>query len=100
MKHAAATEVSLQFVQHNNQVLLSIEDDGNGFDKNAIEGKGIGLQNIQNRVSTLNGHLSIEATKGKGTFISIEVPIENNNKEEPKEKRQGRTIVLPSWLGF
>ena len=100
LKHAAAAEVSLQFIQHDEYFTLSIEDDGEGFDKDKLMGNGIGLQNIQNRVAALNGCLSIESGKGKGTFISMDIPIANQQNKQEEEKRQSKVIVLPSWLGF
>jgi signal transduction histidine kinase len=52
---------------------LSVEDDGTGFQQNAIH-KGIGLSNVRSRIAMLNGELEIESDENSGTLINIEVP--------------------------
>ncbi len=77
VKHAQATEVDLQFFVHENELVLTIEDNGRGFDtsKNA---SGIGLQNMKVRTESLNGNLDISSQPGNGTHIMIRIPMPNN----------------------
>ena len=49
------------------------EDDGIGFLPNNSE--GIGLKNLKSRIDELQGSLSIDSNPGKGTVISIHIPI-------------------------
>ena len=73
-KHANANHVKIGFQLKNDVILVSITDDGSGFDINKAK-KGIGLKNINSRVSELNGKLTINSTLGEGTDILINVPI-------------------------
>ncbi|WNW01131.1 ATP-binding protein [Tenacibaculum sp. HL-MS23] len=73
-KYAQASKISIDFTVHKKYVHLTITDNGIGFDT-AISKKGIGLQNLQERVEELNGTLNIESEKGNGTKTSIQIPI-------------------------
>jgi two-component system, NarL family, sensor kinase len=77
LKHAEATEVYVQLNQDDQHLTISVEDNGKGFDINKLnQTKGIGIQNIENRVAYLNGKIDIQSSEGKGTLTFIE--IENN----------------------
>lgn len=75
-KHAEATEAWLQFVTHDENLLITLEDNGKGFDLNQVKGKnGIGMANIRYRVEdALGGTFNVESAPGKGTMVSIEIP--------------------------
>lgn len=77
VKHANAKKIILQLIKHENSIILMVEDDGIGFDHEEVQTScdGIGLINIESRVRALNGELLIEAVKGRGSLISIELPI-------------------------
>ena len=75
IKHSQATTVNIQIIRHENELTLMVEDNGIGFDINKIKGEGIGLQNIRSRVAYLDGTVNIDSQTGKGTTVSIEVPI-------------------------
>ncbi len=76
IKHAAAKEAIVQLQLHNNQLQITVEDDGKGFDVNSLNiVKGIGWSNIKNRVEYLKGSLKIVSGKDKGTSITIELNI-------------------------
>lgn len=77
IKHAAATLVELQLVEHKNSIVLMISDDGEGM--NPIVGnkyiEGYGFKNIKNRLATFEGKMEVDSTIGKGTIITIELPF-------------------------
>jgi signal transduction histidine kinase len=73
-KHANATEVNISFKLKNSVICLSISDNGSGFDVNKAR-KGIGLKNINSRVSEINGVLEIESNNDSGTELIIKAPI-------------------------
>jgi len=77
IKYSKATNlhVSLRYV--NNQVLLKIVDNGVGMNVLKENMNGIGLHNIKERVSYLNGSLRIFTKKDKGFTISIKIPYTN-----------------------
>lgn len=76
IRHSAAKEVDLQLVRHEKSMVITLEDDGKGFDPIPDDPKGgIGLKSVKNRISMLNGVISIESHQGRGTAVSLEVPI-------------------------
>lgn len=82
IKYAEAKEVKIT-LSHNSQFLnLEISDDGKGFDIKKLEEKGHfsasghGLFNIRERANFINGQCEIHSEKGKGTTISINVPLD------------------------
>ena len=76
LKHAHATQVSIQFVRHENELSLLIEDNGVGFDTNKMEHfQGIGLKNIQSRINFIHGKVFFDSFITKGTTVNIEVPL-------------------------
>lgn len=72
-KHAKAKHVKISFQLKKDVILVTISDDGSGFDVNKAK-KGIGIKNINSRVAELNGKLHIDSQIGNGTTIAIEIP--------------------------
>jgi len=76
MKHAAAKTAVVQVSKTNNQLTVTVEDDGKGFDTAILkQAKGIGWSNIQNRIEFLKGNLDVQSEKDKGTSVHIEINI-------------------------
>ena len=73
-KYAQATKIGVIFTVHKKYVHLTITDNGIGFDTD-VSKKGIGLQNLQERIEELKGTLNIKSEIGNGTKTSIEIPI-------------------------
>ncbi len=74
LKHAKAKEANLQMLENDLFLLITIEDDGVGFDSNIGDSDGIGLSNVRNRTEMLHGQMHLESFPGKGTFVSIKIP--------------------------
>jgi PAS domain S-box-containing protein len=79
MKHADATNVFISLAAAFPQIVLAIEDDGNGFDvekrqQASIVEKRMGLRSMKERVSLLGGEMRIESHPGEGTKIFLRVP--------------------------
>ncbi len=70
LKHAAAQNVVVQLSKDNEKTLLSIKDDGAGFDTSQ-KAKGVGLLNIKTRASLFNGELFIISSPGNGCELRI-----------------------------
>ncbi|MEO1655962.1 MAG: sensor histidine kinase, partial [Bacteroidota bacterium] len=73
MRHAQASEVEIQlFRKEKNNLNITVEDNGKGFDPEAPDfKKGMGLNNIDYRVKQLGGEISIDSHLGKGTTTII-----------------------------
>ncbi len=74
MKHASATEISISLKQVQDDILLSITDNGVGFISDAVSKNGMGLSNLSRRTKAIQGELDIITAPGAGTTISIRVP--------------------------
>lgn len=72
IKHANASEVSLQTNFEENMFNLIYEDNGKGFNFKRVE-KGMGLENIRARVKKIHGNLHIDTEKGRGTIVIVEL---------------------------
>jgi len=77
--HAEAGNVMIKLVFSFPNIILRIEDDGKGFSMQermeaAFKEKRMGLQNIEQRVSLLEGEMDIQSRQMKGTKISIKIP--------------------------
>jgi signal transduction histidine kinase len=69
-RHSGASTVKLSLVcgEH---VMLSISDNGCGFDIRDIDRHGIGISSMRERVQALGGHIDIRSEKGRGTIIKV-----------------------------
>lgn len=74
MKHAAAKNAIVQIAKQDNQIAVTVEDDGKGFDTAQIQrAKSIGWANIKSRVEFLKGSVDVKSEAGKGTSVHIEI---------------------------
>jgi signal transduction histidine kinase len=72
IKHANAKVCRIEITNvEDKELLLTIEDNGVGFENNKIKNEGIGLKNIKERANTLNSKLTFTSEFGKGTKIEI-----------------------------
>ncbi|MBL7738423.1 MAG: PAS domain S-box protein [Chitinophagaceae bacterium] len=74
-RHANATGVNIEFVQTDKKVILTIADNGIGFDIEKISKKTLGLLGMKERALMLGGEYSINGSTGKGTTITVTVPV-------------------------
>jgi signal transduction histidine kinase len=77
-KYAKADIIRVEFKNENDNLVLTIEDDGIGFNTNKTK-NGIGLNNIEYRATECKGTVTIKSAKGEGTILIIKVPLEPNN---------------------
>ncbi|MCB0523388.1 MAG: sensor histidine kinase [Saprospiraceae bacterium] len=76
IKHANATEVVIALQKLGDQLVLKVEDNGQGFDFEKARQKGnMGLLNIVSRVSTLGGTLRTDMAQPRGTVVTVAVPV-------------------------
>ncbi len=72
IKHAEAKEMDITLEVVRNTIYLHFEDDGIGFNTNA-NNKGIGLENIKNRIEQLSGNYVIDSHPKRGTLFKMEI---------------------------
>jgi two-component system NarL family sensor kinase len=80
IKHAAATEIRISMDWSPMALLLSVADNGKGFDfpgnENKILGRhGLGLYSLENRSTLLGAEMKFQANKPKGTLVTVHLPL-------------------------
>jgi signal transduction histidine kinase len=73
LKHAHAKHVDIQLFKHDKQLVITIEDDGRGFDETNHQA-GIGLANMRARAESLDGTMEVSSKPGQGTSILLTIP--------------------------
>lgn len=82
VKHASAQCVDLKMVYSHPKIIITITDDGKGFDPENQNDLGIGLRLMKRRVLELNGTLKITSENHRGTTIRAEFPAPELNNEK------------------
>jgi signal transduction histidine kinase len=76
VKHSRATTAAVHLSHEDGRLVLTVADDGDGFDVNAADARaGLGLISMRERLHLIGGQLSIRSTPRAGTRIRVEVPI-------------------------
>jgi signal transduction histidine kinase len=78
IKHAAATEVTITLNYEQDKLLVLIEDDGKGFNLEAVKRDmpGLGLPHMFSRLQLIGGEASVNSEPGRGTQIRLNIPYE------------------------
>jgi len=76
LKHSGASHILAEIVRYEDNIVLTVQDDGCGFDPSAVS-KGMGLENIRTRVAAYNGNLLVDSKPGIGTEINLELRVES-----------------------
>lgn len=82
-KYAKASMITVQAALKNEMVILRIADNGIGFDVNATKENytsrgSFGLVNMRERAEMLDGMLDMKSVKGRGTTITVTIPIDHS----------------------
>ncbi len=70
-KHARPTRVRVTFRREAEEGILSIEDDGHGFDPASVGGDKMGLQIMRERAQAIGAKLTIESAPGRGATVTV-----------------------------
>ncbi|MGZ5212141.1 MAG: GAF domain-containing sensor histidine kinase [Actinomycetota bacterium] len=73
-RHAEATTCRVSLRRGADGAILTIDDDGRGFELGAV-GEGLGIGNLRDRVTSLGGSLGIQSSAGEGTTIRAVLPL-------------------------
>ena len=73
LKHSRATEFNIGISVVGDRVHLQLSDNGQGFDEKAVK-KGLGLNNIHNRVEYYKGSMQLNTAADRGCELNIELP--------------------------
>ena len=73
IKHAEATEITIDLSVFEDEISIIVSDNGKGFDNSKPTKNGIGLENIRTRVAFLGGQLHIESAPQQGSSFIIQI---------------------------
>lgn len=79
VKHAQASEVRITLKKRGKLLLLAVEDNGIGFKLNKRNDKSFGLLGIRERALMVGGKARIKSQPGKGTKVSVSIPLSDGN---------------------
>jgi signal transduction histidine kinase len=85
-RHSQASTVRIRVHEEPSRLILSIQDDGRGFD--FTESRGMGLLGIQERVAQLGGRCQVHSSRGSGTLLTVELPFHNSELNGNTNKRE------------
>src|SRR5262245_4910250 len=82
IRHANAQAITVNVIRCNDELRVSVGDDGIGFDPGRRR-NGLGLCGIEERVSELHGAMNISGAAGRGTLLNIRLPLPEPAVEVP-----------------
>ncbi|MEM1219020.1 MAG: ATP-binding protein [Bacteroidota bacterium] len=75
-QHAKATQLFIQIFRHSGQLLILVEDNGQGFTPHEVPiTTGHGLEGVKARVDFLKGNMDVDSVVGEGTTVNIQLPF-------------------------
>lgn len=90
-RHAEARNAKIWLEVKDNKVVITVEDDGKGFDVDAIfkssKVQSLGLLGIRERVELLGGTFNIKSEVGRGTCLTVEIPLDTSALPERLEQQ-------------
>jgi two-component system NarL family sensor kinase len=80
IKHGQPDKLEILLKYHGGDFHATVSDNGAGFDMEAVNGGGLGLNNIRLRAGLLQGKLDILSSRETGTTVSLNMPVSNERK--------------------
>lgn len=91
IKYSEAGSIDVRLKQTDSDLVITVEDQGKGFDTRLVEARSINIEsgrgffNMYERTEYVNGTLDIQSAPGKGTTVTLVVPIATAKSAEPSE---------------
>jgi signal transduction histidine kinase len=90
-RHAGAHKVQIAVRREEQHLLLTVQDDGKGFDPRVV--RGLGLLGMAERVKHLSGTFEVRSGPGRGTLLTVRLPLitaaASTPSQEPYEQNPG-----------
>ena len=92
-RHARAKTVTVRLSRNRDYLILLVEDDGVGFDIEALKGQALanatlGLRGMQERAHAVGGRVKIDSATDLGTQVFVELPIAMPKRREPRDSER------------
>jgi len=81
VRHAQASQVCICIAEHDGQLVLTVYDDGIGFDS-AVRKGGVGLVGMRERCAAIGGVFAIQSHPGEGTQVTVSIPLDQLQETE------------------
>jgi len=79
-RHSKARSLHISLAQPNGHLMLTVKDDGQGFDRNNVDETRYGLKGLRERAEMIGGTLRIESKLNQGTTVQLSIPLPEVNK--------------------
>jgi len=83
-KHAALTRVDVRLLRIGGEVVLTVADDGQGYQPGRATDGGLGLVNMRERARQLGGTFELDSRPGRGTTVRVAVPFRMREASRPE----------------
>ncbi|MEW6571840.1 MAG: PAS domain-containing sensor histidine kinase [Nitrospirota bacterium] len=85
VRHAGATEMKISLRKEKDNIVLEVSDNGRGITEDQISNaRSYGLTGIRERAFLLGGKVEIRGISGKGTTLTVSIPLHNGNPDSRK----------------
>jgi signal transduction histidine kinase len=92
LKHSHATKIGISLKVRGEALVLSVEDDGRGFDPERTKDHGFGLIGMRERIDHVHGRFAIDSVVGRGTRLEAMVPNPGHRTiASPRDNAAGAT---------
>jgi signal transduction histidine kinase len=88
IRHAHAQSIAVTILGHDDQLDVSIADDGTGMPAEG-RGEGLGLRGIEERVRELHGTMTMHGAPGQGTTLAVRLPLPAGTMETALARAAG-----------
>jgi two-component system, sensor histidine kinase LadS len=78
-KHANATHALIQLIEHDESIVMIVEDNGTGLKEQDLHRSTHGLASIQSKIHYLGGNIIFDQARPSGLIVTIEVPKKNDD---------------------
>ncbi len=75
VKHGNPNKISISFKENGGNLLIEYRDNGSGFNSNLHSKAGMGLENMNSRIKSLDGYFYIDSEPGNGVNVHIQIPV-------------------------
>ena len=90
-RHAHATQVEARLARHEGLLVMTVQDNGKGIRKENLTGpRALGITGMKERLYPWGGEIVFKGRRGKGTSVTVEIPLENRVKggqDDPSSSR-------------
>jgi signal transduction histidine kinase len=83
-RHAQASRAWVDLTLEENQLKMTVQDNGRGLPENINPFEGLGIVGMQERLAVGGGSLNLHSIPGKGTILTASLPVETFSKEKEK----------------